>query len=648
MRFPVALFLFMYSVTAMAQVGSQQVQRNQNNPNAQNQKETDRDVVLEGEKPPITDYKITTVERDTTHVDTTLTIYKNYKFNYLRRDNFGLLPFSNVGETYNSLTYDFDEVSLRPQFGARARHFNFMEIDDINNYHVPTPLTELYFKTAFEQGQQLDAFFTINTSEQFNFSIAYKGLRSLGMYQSSLTSTGNFRFTTNYTTKNKRYNLRTHVVFQDLMNQENGGVKDDFIQYFVNDDPDFNDRGRLEVNFQDADNMLEGRRFFLHHEYALIQQQDSTKTNTLKLGHKAHFENKYYHFGQDTPYAEYGPSYGTSDLRDKTKLEDVYTQVYADYFNHLLGDIRVFAGYTSFNYGYNTVLYLDNQTITNRIKGNIVEAGAAYRKQYRGFELLGKAAINASGDFEGNYILGQASYALNEYNRAKARIHINSVAPNYNFILYQSDYVNYNWQTAFKNIKKQHLQFDLESDKLFNAIVSYTGIDDYTYFATDETTETTKPFQYSGRVNYLKVEAQREVQFGKFGAEARVLYQKVFDGQDVFNVPEFLGRGSIYFSDRLFKNALYLQTGFTGTYFTEYYMNAYDPVLAEFYVQNEQQLGAFPLVDFFLNAKISQTRIFFKLEHFNSLFGEKNYFSAPNYPYRDFAIRFGLVWNFFM
>ena len=34
--------------------------------------------------------------------------------------------------------------------------------------------------------------------------MAYKGLRSLGIYQQSLTSNGNFRFTTNYQTKNKK------------------------------------------------------------------------------------------------------------------------------------------------------------------------------------------------------------------------------------------------------------------------------------------------------------------------------------------------------------------------------------------------------------------------------------------------------------
>ena len=114
----------------------------------------------------ITDYLIISKENDTTYVDTTLTIKKEYKYNYLRKDNFELIPFSNLGQTYNSLSYNFENTKLMPSFGARARHFNYMEIEDINYYRVPTPLTELFYKTAFEQGQLVDAFFTVNTSPQ--------------------------------------------------------------------------------------------------------------------------------------------------------------------------------------------------------------------------------------------------------------------------------------------------------------------------------------------------------------------------------------------------------------------------------------------------------------------------------------------------
>src|SRR5690606_6072726 len=119
-------------------------------------------------KPPITAYKIISSRGDTTYVDTTLAIYKDYRFNYLRKDNFELLPFANVGQTYNSLGHNFKGERLLPDIGARARHFHFMFVDDIKYYEVPTPLTELYFKTVPEQGQNLDAFFTINTSPRLN------------------------------------------------------------------------------------------------------------------------------------------------------------------------------------------------------------------------------------------------------------------------------------------------------------------------------------------------------------------------------------------------------------------------------------------------------------------------------------------------
>ena len=120
---------------------------------------------------------------DTTIVDTTLTIQKTYRFNYLQKDNFGLMPFANIGQSYNSLTLKLASNTADPLFGARGRHFNYYEIEDIDYYEVPTPWTRLMYKTAFEQGQLLDAFFTVNLSNQLNFSIAYKGLRSLGNYQ---------------------------------------------------------------------------------------------------------------------------------------------------------------------------------------------------------------------------------------------------------------------------------------------------------------------------------------------------------------------------------------------------------------------------------------------------------------------------------
>src|SRR5690554_1574162 len=98
------------------------------------------------EKPPITAYKIISEDRDTTFVDTTLNIYKKYRFNYLRRDNFGLLPFSNVGQTYNSLVYSFDDTPMKPKFVAQSHHYAYRDASEINYYNVPTPLTDCILK----------------------------------------------------------------------------------------------------------------------------------------------------------------------------------------------------------------------------------------------------------------------------------------------------------------------------------------------------------------------------------------------------------------------------------------------------------------------------------------------------------------------
>ena len=127
------------------------------------------------------------------------------------------------------------------------------------------------------------------------------------------------------------------------------------------------------------------------------------------------------------------------------------------------------------------------------------------------------------------------------------------------------------------------------------------------------------------------------------------MFNNVSSGSDVFRVPNFVTRNTIYYSNFLFKgNPLYLQTGITFKYFSAYYANSFNPLLNEFSLQNDTKIGGFPMLNFFVNAQIQRTRIFFKVEHFNPGFTGYNYYAAPNYPYRDLSVRFGLVWNFFI
>lgn len=595
----------------------------------------------------IEDYKIINFENDTTVVDTSLTIQKEYLFNYLRKDEFDLLPFSNMGQTYNTLSVDFEDKRLIPRFGARARHFNYMEVEDINYYYVPTPFTDLMFRSAFEQGQVLDAMFTANTTPNFNFSVAYKGNRSLGKYQHILTSTGNLRFTTNFKSKNDRYKAMAHFVAQDLLNQENGGLKDEDLINFQSGNPEFLDRGVFDPRFEDAESLLEGKRVYLDHGYSLIQAKDSTKRSELRIGNKIIFSDKYFEYVQNSPNDFFGEAF-TSTIHERTTLEDFYAEANARLSNPTLGVLVARIGYNDFNYGYDQLVQVNGELITNRIKGSVISAGGSYKKNFGKLKLKGDFGINVSGDLDGNYFDGNLVYIYGDNFQIGGGINLNSRAPNYNLLLNQSDYINYNWQNDFKNVESRQLRFDLKSKKWVDVEMDFTNVENYAYFGTDST-KVVRPFQTENTINYFRIKLEKEFSFGKFHLNNTIRFQKVTDGEGVFNVPEFITRNTFYYANSFFKgDALYLQTGITLKYFSSYNMNAYDPVLAEFYVQNDMELGGFPLMDFFINARVRQTRIFLKAEHFNSSFTGYDYYSAPNYPYRDFVVRFGLVWNFFL
>lgn len=595
----------------------------------------------------IEDYLIINHYGDTIIVDTSLTINKFHKINYLRKDNFDLIPFSNTGHTYNSLSYSSEKSKIFPSFGSRAKHFSYMEIEDVNYYDVPTPFTELMFRSVFEQGQLLDALYSVNTSRKFNFTISRKGLRSLGNYQHFLSSSSNFRFSTNYNSEDKRYMLRTHYVSQKLFAEQNGGIRDQDIIDFENGNDQFLDRSVFDPYFENADNELVGRRYYVDHNYKLSKKTDSIISNMLSIGNTISYEKRFYKFNQSSANEYFGESYNFSGIDDKSRLRSFLFKISADYKTKNLGDFNLGLEYNNHKYSFGNIDSLNISGIPDGIKYSGMTLYGSYSKRINKFNINANFSSSISEDISGNSLDGNLSYKLNDDIDIMGNISISSRQPNYNFSLFKSNYISYNWENNFQNIENREFNLKFKSNKYFNLSLDYIDINNYTYFTKDNL-NAIKPFQYSDNINLIKIRVSRAFSIKKFFYDSQIQYQKISNASGVLNVPEIIARNSIYYSSHLLDKALFLQTGFSISYFSKFYMNSYDPLLSEFYVQNSKKIGGFPLVDFFVNAKIQQTRLYFKLEHFNSSFTGYNFYSAPNYPYRDFSFRFGLVWNFFL
>ena len=600
-------------------------------------------------------YRVISLERDTTYIDTSLTIQKKYSHNYLRKDLFGLLAFPNEGQTYNTLQYSLNSFSPLPEFGFKAKHFNFMEANQIRYCSVATPVTELYFKSVMEKGQNLDAFFAVNISPRLNFSIAYKGLRSEGKYVNQLTSAGNFRFTTSYNTKNKRYFANFHYTGQDLLNEENGGITTP--EDFESGNAAYFQRDRMEVYLTDAESFLKGKRVFLDHSFRINSEKGN---NNLYINHQFNYEYKYFEYKQQTvpsnvggiTVSRFGDSYKTSDINDQTRFNKTYNKVGLTYENTTLGGFNFFIDDYFSNYFYNQILILDDQTVPASLTRRIDSYGGQY--DYRKNKWTGKFLFTRSFTNQSlSHLDAKIQYELNEETLLSFQYQNTNKLPNDNYNLYQSSYVNYNWSNDFKNEKINSIIVNANSTWV-NVSAQYSTFNDHLYFSNVSSPEQmalrqqiVSPSQYSGTINYLSVKASNEFKFGKFALDNTLLYQKVDQTDLILNVPEFVTRNTLYFSQEMFHKALFFQTGITFNYFTNYYANEYNPVIGEFFVQNQKEIGDYTNFDFFFNARIQRTRVYLTLEHFNSSLSGYNYYASPNNPYSDFIIRFGLVWNFF-
>jgi hypothetical protein len=383
--------------------------------------------------------------------------------------------------------------------------------------------------------------------------------------------------------------------------------------------------------------------------------------NQYSIEHEFSFENKSFLYtqktinttltninGSSTVFSRFGDSYVFGNVYDKTRNHQLYNKIALDFRSNKFGHFKVFLDDFNYNYFYNSVLVINDKEIPSVLKGRINTMGGQYFYNKGKWNGVFKYANSISKQALSN-LDAKLEYNFNDENQVSFQIQQINKLPNYIYNLYQSSFTNYNWSNDFNNEKINNL-YVKATTKWLNAELQISSLKDKLYFGENTLTSNqllVAPKQYDKSIQYLSAKVEKEFKYRKFALDNTVLFQTTQQDDAILNVPKFVLRNTIYFSDDIFKKAMFIQTGITLNYFSSYYANNYNPVIGEFYIQNTKKIGDFPMLDLFINARVRQTRIYLKAEHFNSMFSGNKYYSAPNYPYRDYLIRFGLVWNFF-
>ena len=609
-------------------------------------------------------YKIFSYVSDSSYVDTNLTLKKFINLNHLRKDNLALVSFANQGENFNWLSYQ-EGASIIPEMGFRTKHFNYLEKDNIKYYDVATPFTELAYRTGYNKGQFLDAIFSTNINPHLNFSIGYKGLRSVGKYHSSLTSQGNFQSTLHYMSPNKKYYLRTHFTFQYVSNEESGGIENDTL--FTSNNKDFTTRTAFAMNLNDAVTLLKGKRFFIDHRYSLPINIGS---GDIFVQHIGSYETKFFQYIDKVANNKFffgSEVFDDKTTNDSTSYRNIQNVGYIGIKNKKGRSYLKFgAGYNNLLYGYDTLKVItDNNIIPSNIKGNTASIKAEGQMYLLDNLILGaRASYNIDGKFSDAFdFVSSAKLNINNKHEIGATLGLFSYYPEMQFWLYQSNYKSYNYYNKLEKQYKLNFKLYFESSEWFDSHVRYINHKNYTFFDSDNidvyipdgksipynNVTPVKATQYGADVNIVEVGLHKNFKFGVFGFDTNTIFQKVLSGEEVFRVPEIVTRNNIYYKDEWFRHALEVQTGFGVKYFTEFSSFQYNPMNGMYFrPEGDLKIGNFPIFNFFFNARIRTIRLYFEIENLTEpIFSNYNYFSAPHYPGADFAIRFGFVWNFF-
>ncbi len=252
--------------------------------------------------------------------------------------------------------------------------------------------------------------------------------------------------------------------------------------------------------------------------------------------------------------------------------------------------------------------------------------------------------IKASGEYilGGYYRFGGAyfmKFFTVEYWRTQSRPGIieNSYFGNHFF-----------WENNFATPTSDLLKGSLIYKNKFLRIepfASVTNVKNHIYYDYDQT-----PSQAEGSAQLLSFGIDLNLIFFKriFWENEGIYTSITGDSEAVnsFRIPELFVNSKLYYGGYMFNKKIYVMIGADANYKSDYYAPAYNPVLQQFYLQDNFLIPSYTKVDAFVEFQIDQLSAFLKMEHINQT-QFSGYFTYPYYVGQPKVFDIGIRWLFY-
>ncbi len=152
------------------------------------------------------------------------------------------------------------------------------------------------------------------------------------------------------------------------------------------------------------------------------------------------------------------------------------------------------------------------------------------------------------------------------------------------------------------------------------------------------------PVQHSGSVQVFSASLQQNFRVGILKWRNKLTYQ-TSSNESVLPLPKFSIYSNLYIDFKVAR-VLTVQLGVDCDYYTKYYAPGYQPATMSFYNQREMKLGNYPLMNAYVNMKLSKARFYVLYSHVNQGLTGRDYFSIPHYPLNPRRLLLGVAVDF--
>ncbi len=561
-------------------------------------------------------------------VDTLLNNFQYYE--PVARSGWLYQDLGNIGSAAIPIFYDAPKM-IGTTSGFHVYDLYNHSSDSMKYYDTKSPYTNM---SAFFGGgnrNMLDIAFARNVNSRWNLGFNFNTIRSRKTLNPSarddnLADKNAYSFHTNYRSKNEKYFMLGNFSRTRHGVNEQGGII-----------PQDVDENSLLFAYEDAKVWLNrARAVDLRQEYHLYQEYEIVKgwqayhildRRKQAISFSANFARsdssffKRFHPERfntaDSTYNSNRFANWSNELGFKGDLGPIYYNAFVKYRTGSLS-----SPFMVDNYGFNEFY------VGGALRGEI---NSSWRFEADGEYLL-PGAFRLHGLFVSPWL--EASYTKALYKPTAMQM------------VYRGNH--HRWVNDFLNTGVDQVKGVVKLDFKrwsFRPSVTINRINNFVYFDHEQL-----PTQSSAEA-FMVIPGVKSVFNirGKFFWESEAYYSLLTgDGSDNFRIPEWVVNSKVYYDSPMFDENIFIQIGIAGRYRSDNFAYAYSPVIQQFHLQDQFNVYGYPVIDFFLNARINRTRLLFRMNHINiNTMAQEGYFVTPYYTGLRRMFDVGISWPLF-